>query len=31
MRAQADALYLPELELKSAKAGEGTFDFVVTA
>ena len=26
-----DGLYLPELELKSAKAGEGTFDFVVTA
>jgi protocatechuate 3,4-dioxygenase beta subunit len=26
-----DGLYLPELELKSAKAGEGAFDFVVTA
>jgi protocatechuate 3,4-dioxygenase beta subunit len=26
-----DGLYLPELELKSAKAGEGSFDFVVTA
>jgi protocatechuate 3,4-dioxygenase beta subunit len=25
-----DGLYLPELEMKAAKAGEGVFDFVVT-
>jgi hypothetical protein len=25
-----DGLYLPELELRSARAGEGTFDFVVS-
>ena len=26
-----DGLYRPELELKTAKSGEGAFDFVVEA